>query len=186
MRSRQTVKILTVFLFTTVMASCSSFSTVPNASLALKLDNVDMLKIGETTRADAEKIFGKADKTLIVAKLTGKDVWLYLGEEHKSTRLSLIFESSTGKLANYGWFVREGDPETDFAYITNRYQAQFEKLPRVWPKGQDAGPSTEVFLDKRSGLEIEFSAFNNRVESISKSPTRILSRAVDCSSKKDD
>ena len=171
--NHHTDKILTLCLAVTSLSSWSSCAAPVQKNFVaagqrspLTLAQAETLHPGLTTQGRALQILGAADMKPELLELQGKETWLYLDEDHKATRLSLIFDSTTGKLETVNWFVHQGDPEASLNYIRNHYPtASLVKRNAKWPT-PDAAPDETFFVDEKSGLKIVFARTPKQVEAI--------------------
>lgn len=158
---------LLTIIFILFLVGCTS--SQKNSGYAITLHSISSLKVQQSDRHAARKLLGEPSKIVNIPRST-EETWLFLEGEYPSTRLSLTFDPTTGRLSSIGWFVRENDPEADLEISKQRFQdANFIQRDAEWVNPH-AGPDEIYFLDDHLGVEIEFGHARQKVKSITWRP----------------
>ena len=164
------VKILTFLALLILEQACTGLKTATqhdvSPSRSLPLDQVERLRIGISNSKEAISSFGAPDMRPVVEDLESKDVWIYLTEDQRSTRLSLIFNPGTGILESINWFVEPGEQEADLNFVSDRYPGRkFKRYDAEWTHPHSA-PDRSYLMDKKTGFKIVYSKTSGQVESL--------------------
>lgn len=152
-----------LILYMLFSTSCSTSASKLSSS-KLTLSEVEELEVTESTMEEAHKKLRKPD--LVVFLEHDQVAWLYLEGDVPTTRLSLIFDNTSKKLATINWFVKEADKESVVANAKDRYKnAQFVESSPEWTNSH-VGPDELLFADKKKNLEIVFQKSTKKVSTI--------------------
>src|SRR5437879_4370455 len=99
---------------------CSSI--VPTPSRPVKLTQVELFKVGRSTREEVLKALGAPDRNVIIKGTERYESWAYFEGKFKVTpRVSFNFNSQSGILLSIAWDVRKNEPESNLEQAEKRY-----------------------------------------------------------------
>lgn len=158
--------IIKVVTLSALFASASCTSLPSNRETKLTLSQVDKVNLAEVTNSNAEQKFGKPTLKDYLDKDHLEEGWLYVDGNPATTRLSLIFSASTGKLISAHWFINEMDPEANFDAVRKRYPHVSFDLKNPSKKEGLYGP-TLFFNSQNSPMKVAIDEKSNLVNSLS-------------------
>ena len=132
------------------------------------LDKIDHTDLKHLQIDSALSIFGIPDSRDYVDKNKKQEALVYLNEENpRSTKLALIFDSSTKALVQANWFVNEQEPESVLSKVLKRYPKEnFNfKQPTVIQQGLFGQPLNQ-YQSTSGVLQIFVATDSNRVSAL--------------------
>ena len=142
-------KSLVVMIFLCASVGCSSLAVNQKVSFS-KVRDFDFKNIN---LSNVESEFGKPFVSEYTDKTQQEIAWIYLANDLRSTRLSLVFSTENKKLISAHWFFSEKDPESNFQTLLKNLPNQKFDLDRPVVQNGAFGP-VQVFKSTNSNLEI--------------------------------
>ncbi|UXR65839.1 hypothetical protein EZJ49_06205 [Bdellovibrio bacteriovorus] len=131
---------------------------------SLTLTKVEKIEWSKMSQPVLLKQIGSPDKKAMIGPQGEEEVWIYLGGEPRSTRLSVIFNAKTSQLLSANWFFRSNDPGTELKDIFNRYN-QYEFT--LEPEESYSTSRMQFYKSKNGDLELAVNKKSGDVNSIS-------------------
>jgi len=157
------------FAIVIISLSCLHCSSVSQTNRPpLKLSQVELLKIGRTTRQEVLTILGPPKAKMLFDAPKNIEAWNYYdGDVKPVPRISLSFDEASGVLLGKTWNVLQNEPESNLSQLEKFYPtSNFTHRDAPWTNPHSY-PDEEFYEDKEKGIQITFSYARQKVQAIS-------------------
>jgi hypothetical protein len=152
-----------IVLLSLVSVGCSTASTrMP------KIEDLESLKVGKSTKKDVNRILGTPKLKLLLKGDSEVETWCYYeGAPEPISRVGFDFEPNTGLLEAFSWHVKENEAEADLVKVKSRYSYATFISSRVESRNPHIVSYDLVYEDNTLGIGLFYSYTHQKVESIS-------------------
>lgn len=159
-------KLICVALFSYQIFMSTSCATSQNVASSLNLSQVEKIDFANLSIENAVQKIGTPTLKDFIDSNKSEEGWIYLDGQPATTRLSLVFNTSSGKLVSAHWFLNENDPEARLSALLERFPGAAIDLHAPIKKDGPDGP-TLFYSSKNSPLRVAVDQKSNLVSSIS-------------------
>ena len=155
--------------------ACSS--SQPKQPSKLTLNSVFEIGLGTFNQAEALGRFGEPDKKVNLPNAPALEAWLYFEHPSHQTKLSLIFEKTSGVLQRKTWIVGAHEPEDNLETAKARFPTAHFENHHAKQTNPHFIADEIIFDDKQLGLTMVYREAVKEVESISWTDSKLRSLA---------